>query len=135
MRYLIIAVTVMLVFIVPAVWADRIIVSPITPSYDIYHPKDRGQIYSSYRMLVEKRDGTSELEARLIAQYEAVQKDLDFSYDIGKPKVIAETPQEWRVRIPSKFSISQNKRPPDFMVCVDKKKGKITCFKPDDGSH
>src|SRR6185436_3944850 len=95
-----------------AVWADRIIVSPIAPPYDIYHPKDRGQIYSSYRMLVEKRDGITSLEARLIAQYEAVMHDLDFGYEVAKPKVIGETEQEWRVRIPSKFSINQNKRPP-----------------------
>ena len=92
--------------------------------YNIYRPQTREEIYSSYRALVEKRDGISKLEARLIAQYEAVWRDLDHGYDIGKPKVVHETAEEWTVRFPSKFSINDRRRPPDMLAVINKANGK-----------
>ena len=106
--------------------ADQIIVGPITsPFYNIYRPQTREEIHSSYRALVEKRDGVSKLEAQLIAQYEAVMRDLDNGYEVGKPKVIEETSSQWKVRIPSKFSINDHVKPKDVVIVIDKKNGKV----------
>lgn len=116
---------------VPRAHADRIIVGPMNnPFYDIYRPQTREEIYSSYRALVEKRDGVSELEARLIAQYELATRELEHGYQIAKPKVIAETESEWTVRFPSSFSINDHKLPPDFLVVIDKKNGRILSLGP-----
>lgn len=109
-----------------SVFADRIIMGSIAkPFYDVYRPKTREEIYASYRALVEKRDGISKLEAKLIAQYEAIMQDLDSGYDISKPKVIEETSSQWTIRFPSKFSINDHKRPADWIYVIDKSKGKI----------
>src|SRR5689334_14155049 len=91
-------------FLSSPVHADRKLVFPneVGP-YDIYNPKTRDQLYSSYRALVETRDGIDKLEARLIAEYEAVEHDLDLGYEVFKAKIISNDAKEWRVRLPSKF--------------------------------
>lgn len=106
--------------------ADRILMGTISsPFYDVYRPKTREEIHTSYRALVEKRDGISKLEARLIAQYEAIQQDLDHGYDTSKPKIIDETSSEWTIRFPSKFSINDRQRPGDWIMIITKNGGKI----------
>jgi hypothetical protein len=113
----------------PQVQSDSLLVGHIvSPFYNIYRPQTKEEIYSSYRVLVDLRDGVSQLEARLIAQYEAAVHDLDHGYEIGKPKVIEETSSQWKVRIPSKFSINDHKKPPDFIICISKQNAKILCF-------
>lgn len=127
---------IMSIVCMPASYADSIIAGHLShPFYDVYRPKTREEIYSSYRALVEKRDGISKLEARLIAQYEAVLRDLDHGYELGKPKVIKETGQEWTVRFPSKFSINDRRRPPDMLAVVDKKKGNCQFAESDRSDH
>lgn len=93
--------------------------------YNIYRPQNRSQIYRSYRALVERRDGISELEARLIAQYEAVGRDMDTGYHLGKPRVADETAGQWTVRFPSKFSLTTHSLPPDLVMFVGKKDGNV----------
>lgn len=108
------------------VHADRIIMGTLSsPFYDVYRPKTREEIYTSYRALVEKRDGITKMEALLIAQYEAVQKDLDHGYDTAKPRVIEETSKAFTVRFPSKFSINDRQRPADHIFIIDKENGRI----------
>jgi hypothetical protein len=124
----ILLLTVFAVWMAPS-WADQIIVGPNNaPFYNIYRPQTRGEIYSSYHTMVEKRDGISKLEAQLIAQYEAIERDMDLGYETGKPKIIADTPDHWSVRFPSKFSISEHTRPPDVVVFIDKKYGTSEFF-------
>lgn len=126
MRVRIFAIGMMLAAISGTAYADRIIVGPnMSAFYDIYRPKTREEIYGSYRALVEKRDGISKIEARLIAQYEALLQGLDHGYDTAKPKVIKETSFEWTVRFPSKFSINDRKRPPDYIFVIDRNNGKV----------
>ena len=116
----------MLAVLASPVEADQIVVGHIvSPFYNVYRPQTREEIYSSYRALVEKRDGVNKAEARLIAQYEAVMRDLDHGYQVSKPKVTEETSSQWKVRIPSKFSINARKQPPDLIVVIDKTNGKV----------
>ncbi|MBP6343637.1 MAG: hypothetical protein KA403_06880 [Candidatus Omnitrophica bacterium] len=109
----------------PLVQADRIIVGPnLTSFYDIYLPRTREEIYSSYFTLVEKRNGISKLEARLIAQFEVAAQDKDHGYQIGKPRVTEED-GKWAVRFPSSFSINDRKKQPDILVLIDQENGNV----------
>jgi hypothetical protein len=109
----------------PAAQADRIISGSISaPFYDIYRPKTREEIYSSYFALVEKRNGISKLEARLIAQFEVVTREMDHGYQIAKPRV-TEGDGRWTVRFPSSFSINDRIQKPDLTVLIDTNNGKV----------
>ena len=102
---------------------------------DARYPKTREEIVISYRMLVDKRDGVNDYEAKIIAQYEAVEKYMDTQYDVSKPKIIDGMGNEWRVRLPAKFSVNQRLKSPDLLVCIDRKSGRVTCFSSKEGSH
>jgi hypothetical protein len=104
---------------------------PFRPFDDVTRPKTSEEVKISYHMLVDKRDGADKLEAKLIALYAMVLERRELGYELGKPRV-EEAEGQWQVHIPSKFSINEGRRPPDFLVCVDKDRGNITCFAPQD---
>ena len=103
---------------------------PFRPFDDVTRPKNADEVRISYAMLVGPRDGVDKVEAKIIALYEMVQRHVDVGYDLSKPKITDAGGGQWQVRVPSYFSINQKKQPPDFLVCVDKKNGKISCFGP-----
>ena len=95
--------------------------------HDITKPRTRAEVREVYRWLVDKKDGVDEKEAKLIAQYEATERKLEYDYDLSKPKVVGSSEKEFKVRLPSRFSLT---RPPrEFIVCVDKKNGRVTSVK------
>jgi hypothetical protein len=104
---------------------------PFRPFDDIHRPRTAEEVEISYQMLVNKRDGIDSLEAKMIALHEMVRAHQELGYQLDKPKIMAETQGEWKVRVPARFSINKDQRAPDFIVCVDKTKGKITCFAPE----
>jgi len=108
---------------------------PFRPFDDVRRPKTADEVKISYQMLVSRQDGIDSTEAKILALYELVEARKELGYDLSKPGILAETAESWQVRIPSKFSINQNRRPPDFIVCVSKIKGKITCFGPKQETH
>lgn len=96
---------------------------------DLLRPKTRYEILRAYGWLVDLKDGAAKQEAKLIAQREMVMKD-DYvykNYRYESPKIIWETQKEYGVRIPVRFSISHPESTYDYLVCVDKVSGKITC--------
>jgi hypothetical protein len=115
-----------------AVGIDRF---PSRPFDDIRRPRTAQEVRVSYRTLVNRRNGIDSLEAKLVALYEMVESRQEIGYDLSKPKILAETANEWRVGIPSNFSINDHRKPADFTVCVDKAKGRITCFGPQNDTH
>ncbi len=123
---LIVFSTVMLAsFALPAGAGERVTLLMPERSHDITRPRNREEVLQAYGWLVDATDGVTEREAKLIAEREAVDRKLDEDFDISKPKIIGSTDQEFQVRLPAKFSMMHP--PKEFVVCIDKKDGHLTC--------
>ncbi len=103
---------------------------PFRPFDDVKRPRTADEVKISYQMLVSPGDGINELEAKITALYALVREGKEIGYQLSSPRIIAETADQWKVAVPSHFSINQGKRGPEFEICVDKAKGKISCFGP-----
>ena len=112
-------------FAFPADAEERIKLLVPERYHDITRPRNRQEVLQVYGWLVDTKDGVTEREAKLIAQYEVVHRSLDEDFDISKPKIIESNEKEIRVRLPAKFSLMRPRS--EFIVCVDKKDGRVTC--------
>ena len=109
----------------------RIINYPIVKFYDFNHPRTREEVLNAYPWRVDVKDGVDAIEARIIAQYEIINRDLDRDYDVTKAKVIEENNQQCVVQIPAKLSISYRKIPLRYLVTIDKRSGKVKSLEED----
>ena len=107
----------------------------ITRYFDYNGPKTSDEVLNVYPWRVDVRDGVDRIEAKIIAQHELIVKDLDRDYDISKPKIIEENGQQWVVRIPAKFSMSNSKPAARYLIAVEKKSGKVIYCKQDNEKH
>jgi len=107
---------------------------PFRPFDDVKRPKTADEVVIAYEMLVNPHDGVDKLEAKILALYKLVRAQRELGYQLAKPKV-TDSGAQWKVAIPASFSINEGKRSPDFLVCIDKVSGKITCFAPDQETH
>src|SRR5690348_13501711 len=83
---------------------------PFRPFDDVKRPRTADEVEISYQMLVSRRDGINELEAKITALHALVRDRNEIGYQLGSPRIIEETADQWKVAIPSHFSINQGRR-------------------------
>ena len=97
---------------------------PIIPYYNFNHPRTRDEVLNAYPWRVDVKNGVDAIEARIMAQYEMVIRDLDNDFEIAKVKIIKEDLNQFIVQVPTKISLSK-KTAFRYLITIDKKNGKI----------